>query len=65
MGHLGHHEKKAGRNDASASGSLPAQKIFSGEISFENAPRREVGHAVVPLGLAEKKETCPTLVNKL
>jgi len=37
----------AGRNDAGASGSLPAQKIFSGEISFENAPRREVGGTVV------------------
>ncbi len=65
MGPLGHSEEKAGRNEASASGSLPARKIFSSEISFENAPRREVGHAVVPLGLTEKKEACPTLVNKL
>jgi len=39
-------EEKAGKNDASASGSLPVQKIFSGEISFENAPRREVGGTV-------------------
>ena len=47
MGHLNHGEEKAGRNDASASGSLLAQKIFSCEISFENAPRREVGGTVV------------------
>jgi len=47
VGGPGHCEKKAGKNDASASGSLPAQKIFSGQISFENAPRREVSYAVV------------------
>jgi len=28
MGHLNHGEEKAGRNEASASGLLPAQKYF-------------------------------------
>ena len=58
MGHHRHREEKAGRNEAGASGSLLAQKIFSCEISFENAPRREVCHAVVSPARTGVKWAC-------
>jgi hypothetical protein len=38
---------------------------ISREITFENAPRREVSHTVVTRRQAERKKACPTRVNKL